>query len=257
MAQNITLLGASYSDVPSVELPKTGGGTAQFNDTTDANATAADIALSKTAYVNGVKLVGTNQGGGGLEYEMGTWTPSEDTSDHTISFLNTHTTAPFYYMVSDAENNYEGNANTNLTMTMSNMYGVFGSGIWISASGQAYARGTYIYLTTTGNSAGGNNITALNAVENYMNNTGIRAYAVSALRYWRAGRTYKWIAVWAPTSSEPSCVTTRTFKTASLLQSGRAAAVSKSLRLNTNLSLLLFATSQLGLKRPITTCAKI
>ena len=32
MAQNITLLGASYNDVPAVELPKTGGGTATFID---------------------------------------------------------------------------------------------------------------------------------------------------------------------------------------------------------------------------------
>lgn len=32
MAQNITLWGASYSDVPSVNLPKTGGGTAEFID---------------------------------------------------------------------------------------------------------------------------------------------------------------------------------------------------------------------------------
>lgn len=32
MAQNITLLGASYSDVPAVQLPKTGGGTATFID---------------------------------------------------------------------------------------------------------------------------------------------------------------------------------------------------------------------------------
>lgn len=32
MAQNITLLGASYSDVPAVTLPKTGGGTATFVD---------------------------------------------------------------------------------------------------------------------------------------------------------------------------------------------------------------------------------
>lgn len=32
MAQNITLMGASYSDVPAVDLPKTGGGTARFID---------------------------------------------------------------------------------------------------------------------------------------------------------------------------------------------------------------------------------
>lgn len=62
MAQNITLLGASFSDVPAVVLPKTGGGTAQFDDTTDANAVAADIAENKTAYVNGVKVVGTAEG---------------------------------------------------------------------------------------------------------------------------------------------------------------------------------------------------
>lgn len=63
MAQNITLLGASYTAVPAVLLPKTGGGTAQFDDTTDANATAADIAQSKTAYVNGAKITGTGSGG--------------------------------------------------------------------------------------------------------------------------------------------------------------------------------------------------
>ena len=64
MAQNITWLGASYSDVPAVTLPKTGGGTARFDDTTDANAAASDIASGKTAYVNGVKVTGNASGGG-------------------------------------------------------------------------------------------------------------------------------------------------------------------------------------------------
>ena len=35
MAQNITLMGASYTDVPAVVLPKTGGGTATFIDEED------------------------------------------------------------------------------------------------------------------------------------------------------------------------------------------------------------------------------
>ena len=32
MAKNITILGASYQEVPAVTLPKTGGGTATFID---------------------------------------------------------------------------------------------------------------------------------------------------------------------------------------------------------------------------------
>lgn len=65
MSQNITLLGASYSAVPSVTLPKTGGGTASFVDVTDTTAAASDVASGKYFYTAaGVRTQGTSSGGG-------------------------------------------------------------------------------------------------------------------------------------------------------------------------------------------------
>lgn len=65
MAQNITLLGASYSAVPAVNLPKTGGGTATFTDVTDTTAAASDVASGKYFYTAaGVRTQGTSSGGG-------------------------------------------------------------------------------------------------------------------------------------------------------------------------------------------------
>ena len=65
MAQNVTVAGASYSDVPSVTLPKTGGGTASFTDVTATTAAAGDVASGKYFFsASGVLTLGTNQGGG-------------------------------------------------------------------------------------------------------------------------------------------------------------------------------------------------
>ena len=65
MAQNITIMGASYSAVPAVTLPKTGGGTASFTDVTDTTAAAADVAQGKYFYTAaGVRTQGTSSGGG-------------------------------------------------------------------------------------------------------------------------------------------------------------------------------------------------
>lgn len=63
MAKNISILGASYSDVPAVVLPATGGGTATFFDISDTTAAANDVMDGKVFYTtNGTRSIGTNSG---------------------------------------------------------------------------------------------------------------------------------------------------------------------------------------------------
>lgn len=86
MAQNISLLGASYSDVPAVVLPKTGGGTARFDDASVTTATAADVASGKTFLAaDGTITTGTASGGG-----SSAWTKVAET---TYSASTTSTSA--------------------------------------------------------------------------------------------------------------------------------------------------------------------
>lgn len=78
MSQNITWLGASYSNVPAVTLPKTGGGTARFTDVTDTTAAAGDVASGKYFFTaSGVLTLGTASGGGGDGYILTTVCPQQ------------------------------------------------------------------------------------------------------------------------------------------------------------------------------------
>lgn len=66
MSQNITIQGADYSAVPAVTLPKTGGGTARFDDCSVVTAVASDVASGKIFVASdGTITTGTNSGGGG------------------------------------------------------------------------------------------------------------------------------------------------------------------------------------------------
>ena len=49
MAKNITLMGANYPDVPAVNLPQTGGGTARFVDPSEF-PTDVNITLNTTGW---------------------------------------------------------------------------------------------------------------------------------------------------------------------------------------------------------------
>lgn len=239
MAQNITLLGASYSDVPSVELPKTGGGTAQFDDTTIASnaASASDITSGKLAFVNGELVTGTASGGGatlitksitangtynassdnadgyssvtvnvsgggGLEYETGTWTPVSDIARGTISFADSHSSPPIFFAVADMTGTNVPNASSIISCIFGNWYGAFGYPAYSSNSGAQYGAVRFSY---GGISSGSQTLSSLtgetNAALSYWATSGaIYPYANSDTRYWKSGRTYKWFAVWTPSS---------------------------------------------------------
>lgn len=88
MAQNISLWGNTYSNVPSVLLPKSGGGNASFTDVTPTTATASDVASGKIFFdASGVQTTGTASGGGGASnFVTGTFTTSSSTSTNgTVS----------------------------------------------------------------------------------------------------------------------------------------------------------------------------
>jgi len=60
MAQSVIINGVTYSNVPKVEIPKSGGGTAEFLDTSDATLASGGSMLSGvTAYAGGTKYTGS------------------------------------------------------------------------------------------------------------------------------------------------------------------------------------------------------
>lgn len=58
MAQNVTINGVTYQAVPSVSIPKNGGGTAVFYDTADATADASNTAAGIVGYNASGKFTG-------------------------------------------------------------------------------------------------------------------------------------------------------------------------------------------------------
>lgn len=160
-----------------------------------------------------IVLPSTGGGGGdglGLEYESGTWTPSADTSRGTIAFTNTHTTPPLFIMLTDDtqtdDTQTRAPTNSNLAFSYNDHYRQV-----VHVVGNRYGYIAYMYATNdTGGTSSGTQILSLSSdMDNDTSGTMAKYYAKatefypssnSASRYWRANRTYKWIAVWAPTT---------------------------------------------------------
>lgn len=77
MAYDVTVQGATYTDVPAVFLPKDGGGTAEFYDVSDTTATDADVVDGKVfVNANGTITIGTATMGTEMQimaYGKSTW----------------------------------------------------------------------------------------------------------------------------------------------------------------------------------------
>ena len=111
MSQNISLMGNDYAAVPGILLPKTGGGTAYFSDTSPTTATASDVASGKIFFLaDGTQSTGTSSGGGGASnIVQGTFTTGatrNTTATVSLSYSGSgYPIAMFIYVDGGAYNN--------------------------------------------------------------------------------------------------------------------------------------------------------
>lgn len=94
MAQNVVINGVTYQDVPEVDIPKSGGGTAKFFDTADADLEAAHLLTGHTGYGPAGAVQGSipNNGsaGGTISTKAGTVTiPEGYTTGGTVGISST------------------------------------------------------------------------------------------------------------------------------------------------------------------------
>ena len=93
MAQNVVINGVTYQNVPEVDIPKSGSGTAKFYDTSTADIAQGDVLTGKTAFGASGSISGSmaNNGdtSGTIGAKAGTVTiPAGYTSGGTISLTN-------------------------------------------------------------------------------------------------------------------------------------------------------------------------
>lgn len=138
----------------------------------------------------------------GLEYEEDIYEPSADINQPTINFSKTHDTLPILIMMEDISETPQSVDSSNLFFTITNWYSCFNKTPDILATYTYYARQQYAYTNNSGTSftATGYNINSLNSASS----SGMGFWLTTSAfmprggtnTYWRAGRTYKWIAVW-------------------------------------------------------------
>lgn len=214
MAKNVTIAGAAYSAVPSIDVPQTGGGVASFYDVSGTTATASDVAQGKVFYAaDGTETTGTaSGGGGGLEYEGGTFILPSDTTRATIPFSKTYTEPPVFALVSYVGTKMEADlASTYIAQWVFFSQGALtGQYFQRASSGGTIYGASFIQYFTSSTGIAATSLTA-NGVPRYgwddsgdSSNLYLRFFVEEdclhpghASRPLRGGVEYQWIAAWA------------------------------------------------------------
>ena len=93
MAVSVVINGVTYSNCPEVDIPKQGGGTAKFFDTSGADIAAGDVLTGKTAFGASGSVSGSMANNGSTSGTIGTKAgtvtiPAGYTSGGTVSLTN-------------------------------------------------------------------------------------------------------------------------------------------------------------------------
>ena len=93
MAQNVIINGVTYPDVPEVDIPKSGGGTAKFYDTAGADIAQGDVLSGKKGFGSNGEVTGSMPNNGSTSGTIGTKAgthniPAGYTSGGTVSLTN-------------------------------------------------------------------------------------------------------------------------------------------------------------------------
>lgn len=185
--------------MPTIYNKVTAGGQTLIDLSQDTVTSAAHIVTGHTGHLaDGTQVAGTGGGSGGLVYESGTYTPASNVAQPTISFANAHSTEPCCVIFSDVTGTAQNTANSEMAWYFVSHYDAFGAALNGGGSTTYYGirRGYYRGSSTTLTASGG---TLTSQTSDYVSSSGFTPSNGNGY-YWRAGRTYKWIAVWAPTS---------------------------------------------------------
>lgn len=148
----------------------------------------------------------TVSGGGGLEYEEGIFTPSENVEHPEIPFTNSHSEAPAFIAMKVIDS-VGSTMNTNVDFFFIDYYKLFGGALMIKSNALHYAIVLY-HRKSSATAVSGATITSSNLVHSsdgtedtsgyprfYAKETAFYPFTMTG-RYFEAGLPYKWFAVW-------------------------------------------------------------